>query len=250
LKQVLSTITSNNEVIHGVYLMWLESPEIASAAKPGQFIMVRCGEESILPRPISIHQIDEDRVALLVSVVGKGTEFISECITGEQIELFGPLGNGFTVDPASDKLLIVTGGIGIAPLYFMVEDSLKRGKHVKLMYGTANSERYEISETIDLVSATENGSAGYHGMITDLIPEYIDWADQVFACGPVAMYKAMAQMPELKDKPVQVSLEVRMGCGRGICYGCTIKTVNGLKRVCEDGPVFNLDEVIWDSVNL
>ena len=87
-------------------------------------------------------------------------------------------------------------------------------------------------------------------MITDILPEYIDWADQTFACGPLPMYKAMAQVPELKNKPVQISLEMRMGCGLGVGYACAVKTKHGPKQVCKDGPVFELDEICWESVSL
>jgi len=104
---------------------------------------------------------------------------------------------------------------------------------------------------IKLITTTEDGSAGKKGLVTDLLPEYVDGADQVFACGPMPMYRDMAlKNQELKPdgKPVQISLEVRMGCGLGVCYGCTIKTKNGLKQVCKDGPVFDLDDILWDEL--
>lgn len=139
--------------------------------------------------------------------------------------------------------------MGIAPLYFLAEETLKRGDSVTLLYGTAIENPYpEVSPGIKLVKATEDGSVGYHGMVTDLLSDYVNWADQVFACGPVPMYTTMTRMPDLKNKPVQISLEVRMGCGRGVCYGCTVKTKNGLKKVCQDGPVFNLEDILWDEL--
>jgi dihydroorotate dehydrogenase electron transfer subunit len=101
---------------------------------------------------------------------------------------------------------------------------------------------------INTVKVTDDGSEGFRGLATDLIVNHIDWAHQLFACGPLPMYKTMAQMTELKDKPVQISLEVRMACGLGVCYGCTVKTNNGLKQVCRDGPVFKLDDIVWDEV--
>ena len=113
-----------------------------------------------------------------------------------------------------------------------------------------DKKRYSISPRIKLVSVTEDGTVGDHGRVTDLIPEHIDWADQVFACGPMPMYRDMAlkkQELRLAGKPVQVSLEVGMGCGRGLCYGCTINTRQGRKKVCQDGPVFNLDDILWDE---
>jgi dihydroorotate dehydrogenase electron transfer subunit len=97
------------------------------------------------------------------------------------------------------------------------------------------------------INATEDGSEGFKGLATQLIPHYLEHVDQIFACGPVAMYKTMAKMPELKNKNVQLSLEIMMGCGTGVCYGCTIKTKKGLKQVCKDGPVFEMGEVEWEN---
>jgi dihydroorotate dehydrogenase electron transfer subunit len=107
-----------------------------------------------------------------------------------------------------------------------------------------------LPSSAEIVLATEDGSAGHKGMVTDLLPEYADSADQIFACGPLPMLRYMAKEQKklgIKDKPTQISLEMRMGCGVGVCYGCTIRTKKGLKQVCKDGPVFSLDEVIWDD---
>ncbi len=261
MKQVSATVISNEKLfpefrLHGrlkysgTWLMWLKCPDVAREAKPGQFVMVNCGEECTLPRPFSIHQVNDKGVALFYAVLenGKGTAWLSQCKAGDMVELFGPLGNGFSIDPTSRNLLLVAGGNGIAPLYFLVQEALKRKYSVTLLYGTADRKRYSTSPQIRLVSATEDGAVGHRGKVTDLLPEYIDRADQVFACGPSSMYKTMAQMPELKDKPVQISLEVRMACGLGVCYGCSIRTKTGLKQVCKDGPVFELDDILWGEL--
>jgi len=244
----------------GIHLIWLESPEIASTAQPGQFVMVRCGEvnELLLRRPLSIHQVDttKAKMALLFNVVGKGTRWLSQRKAGDNIDLFGPLGNGFSVSHNSRNLLLVAGGMGIAPLYFLATEALRNGCSVTLLCGTPTAHRYPESllpHQVELVTATEDGTVGHKGMVTDLIPDFIGWADQIFACGPVPMYRAMAQMKELKEKPVQVSLEMRMGCGLGVCYGCTVKTRSGLKQVCKDGPVFDLSDLTdinWDELIL
>ncbi len=255
MKQVIAPVISNSEVMPGVYLIWLESPRIASLAQPGQFVMVRCGEDTVLPRPLSIHQIAENKLALLFSLIGKGTTWLSQREAGDEVDIFGPLGNSFSNYPGSQNLLLVAGGIGIAPLCFLAKETVEKDYPVTLLYGTANKHRYPedlLPHGIKLVAATEDGTVGHRGLITDLLPDFIDSADQVFACGPPAMYRDMYLQREdlLKGKPVQVSLEVRMGCGRGVCYGCTIKTREGLKLVCEDGPVFNLDDIFWDELSL
>ncbi len=254
LKQVVTNVISQERINADYYLMWLDSPEIASEARPGQFVMVRCSKEYCLPRPFSIHQQDGDRLALLFQVIGKGTKWLSHCQAGDKVELFGPLGNGFSIDAASKNLLLVAGGIGVAPLRFLADEAINQGYSVTLLQGALSEKRlyprHLLHSDINLVTATETGTRDSQGMmVTGLVPEFIKKADQVFACGPLAVYKTMAQMPELNTRPVQVSLEVRMGCGRGVCYGCTVKTVHGLKQVCRDGPIFNLHEIFWDELS-
>jgi dihydroorotate dehydrogenase electron transfer subunit len=253
VSQLSSPVVSNREVMPGVSLIWLKSPQIASMAQPGQFVMVCCGEDTLLRRPFSIHRVDEDKtsLALLFSVVGKGTLWLSRCKSGDRIDLLGPLGNGFTIQPATNNILLVAGGIGIAPLFFLAQEATKLGLSAKMCVGMATATKLVINNLlpkgIKYATATEDGTVGHRGMITDLIPEYIDWADQIFACGPSPMYRSMAKMAELKEKPDQISLEVRMGCGLGVCYGCTVKTKSGLKQVCKDGPVFELNDILWDE---
>lgn len=250
-KQVLGRVISNREVMPGVYLIWLQSPLIASVAQAGQFVMVRCGG-NLLRRPFSIHRLDsrKDKLALLFSVVGRGTHWLSQRRRGDELDLLGPLGKGYFIHPEAHNLLLLAGGIGIAPLCFLAQEALEGKYSVTLLYGTADGKRYSVSPQIKLVSATEDGTVGHRGKVTDLLPEYIDWADQVFACGPAAMYRDMAHKRRelLRAKPVQISLEVRMGCGLGVCYGCTVTTRAGLKQVCKDGPVFNLDDILWDGL--
>ncbi len=264
MKQVTATVISNAKFwgeygvqgrrkYLGAWLLWLKCPEVAAKTKPGQFIMVNCAEEYMLPRPLSIHQVNNTDIALFFAVLenGKGTNWLSQRKVSDNIDLLGPLGNGYSIRPSSQKLLLLAGGVGIAPLYFLAQAAITKQYSVTLIHGaTSKLNLYpeKIPPEIELVTVTEDGSAGEKGMITDLLPDFTDWADQIFACGPLPMYKAMTQMPELKDKPIQVSLEVRMGCGRGVCYGCTVKTKRGLKQVCRDGPVFNLDDVLWDEI--
>ena len=146
MKQVLAEVIESREVASGLYLMWLGAAGIAGGAKPGQFVMVRCGEgnELILRRPISIHRTGQEkgRLALLFQVVGQGTGWLAQRQAGEKIDLFGPLGNGFSVPPAASNRLLVAGGIGLAPLCFLAEQALSQGCPVTLLYGTASKERY------------------------------------------------------------------------------------------------------------
>lgn len=270
MKQVVATVIDNRQVFPPGLRHWragsiidnrilrLDCPEVAKEARPGQYAMVKCGPECTLPRPFSVHHVDEQgKVAIFFAVLegGRGTEWLSQLEKGEPIQVFGPLGRGFSIGPASRNLLLVAGGVGIAPLCFLAEVALTRACSVTLVYGTHDKNRYPrrlLPPGVRLISATEDGSVGYHGLATDLIPAYADRADQVFACGPIAMYKEMYRRRNelLKGKPTQVSLEVRMGCGLGVCYGCTVKTRQGLKQVCQDGPVFELEDILWDELGL
>lgn len=241
----------------GSHIIWLECPEIALSAIPGQFVMVKCGRECTMARPFSIHAVSRESIAIYFNVLeeGRGTHWLAERKTGEKIELYGPLGNGFTIDTNAFNLLLIAGGAGIAPLRFLCQEAQRGGRTVTLLMGAqAKNQLYPEkmlpSGINQLIVATEDGSAGKKGLVTHLLPGHIEKADQVFACGPVPMYRTMfaSNRELLKDKQAQVSLEVRMGCGLGICYSCTVKTRQGLKQVCKDGPVFMLDEVLWDEL--
>jgi dihydroorotate dehydrogenase electron transfer subunit len=286
MKQTLATISSNVEVIPGIHLMWIEAPDIAAAAQPGQFITVRCGD-FVLRRPFSIHQSSpltgedpgEGEIAILFKVTGKGTLWLSQRKAGQKIDILGPLGKGFTIAPKSKKLLLVAGGIGIAPLLFLVQQA--SSEHlITLIHGaTTAAQLYTRScqltaigyRTVQFFPVTEDGSMGQKGVATSILPDFLGWADQIYACGPIDMYKTMAlslnpsplkgegrtivgeglvPSHNLKLRKCQVSLEVRMGCGFGACYGCTINTRKGLKQVCRDGPVFELDDIIWQEVRI
>jgi dihydroorotate dehydrogenase electron transfer subunit len=235
---------------------------------PGQFITVRCGDFT-LRRPFSVHQVSSREIALLFKVAGKGTLWLSQRQTGEKIDILGPLGKGFSIESAARNLLLVAGGIGIAPLVFLMRCASSQNQ-VTLIHGAstaaqlypfsfAGKRRSKLSplpKGVQFIPVTEDGSMGKKGMATDISPDFLDWADQVYACGPVDMYKAMAEMSwrakqrNLKLRKCQVSLEVRMGCGFGACYSCTINTKKGLKQVCRDGPVFELDDIIWQEVRI
>jgi dihydroorotate dehydrogenase electron transfer subunit len=266
-KQTLCSVASNVEVMPGIHLMWIEAPDIAVAAQPGQFITVRCGDLT-LRRPFSFHQVSSREIALLFKVAGKGTLWLSQQQTGERLDVLGPVGKGFSIESGARNLLLVAGGIGIAPLVFLMQYAASQHQ-ITLIHGASTAaqlytERCQPTaisyQGVQFVPVTEDGSMGKKGMATDILPDFIDWADQVYACGPLEMYKAMAEMSlrvptlsgrsNLELKKSQVSLEVRMGCGFGACYSCTLNTKKGLKQVCRDGPVFKLDDIIWQEVRI
>ncbi|UCE98153.1 MAG: dihydroorotate dehydrogenase electron transfer subunit [Dehalococcoidia bacterium] len=249
----MAHVGSNSEIIPHVHLIWLENCFFASIARPGQFVMLHCGKDTLLRRPLSIHQTDpvRDRIALLFQVVGQGTSQLAQLKPGSDVDLLGPLGNGFSLSDKSHNILLVGGGIGIAPLPFMARVSKDRGCSVTMLLGATTAKqlcpRYLIPSSIECITTTDDGTKGGKGFLTDMLPEYLDRTDQIFACGPSPMYRVMAKIPAIRDKEVQISLEVRMGCGFGLCYGCSIRTQSGLKKVCKDGPVFELNQILWNE---
>jgi dihydroorotate dehydrogenase electron transfer subunit len=257
LKQISATVISNIELMPGYHFVCVDAPDIAATSQPGQFVTIRCGEELTLRRPLSIHQIAESsQVYFLFKLIGKGTAWLSLRRKGEKLDILGPLGHGFYVRPTSKKLLLVAGGIGIAPLTFLAEQALAQEKSVTLLLGArAKDELYPqkfLPDGTKTIITTDDGSYGEKGKVTDIMPRYVNWADQIYACGPLAMYKTIVDERQQwqNKKPVQVSLETRMGCGIGACFSCSIKTKNGTKRVCLDGPVFNLDDIILEEVKI
>lgn len=252
MRQLIAPVVSNAEIIPQVYLLSMEAPEIAVVAHPGQFVMVRCGgsHDPLLRRPLSIHRVTgAGQVFLLFSVVGRGTRWLSRCRSGDRLDVLGPLGNGFSIRPTTRNILLVAGGIGIAPLAFLAEDAFNAGYRVTLLMGAASAPclhpRGLLPPYGRLAITTEDGSEGTRGMVTDAIDELLEQIDQVFACGPVSMYRSMVAEERLMRTPVQISLETMIGCGLGACYGCVVGTRTGPRQVCHDGPVFELAEIIW-----
>jgi len=256
LKQVLGTVLSNSQLRPSTHLLYLQAPEIAAKAEPGQFVMVRTGEdhEPLLRRPLAVHRVSPlsraSELSLLFSVVGRGTEWLARRAPGDTIDLLGPLGNGF--DVRAHDLLLVAGGIGIAPLVALADAALAAGARVTLILAAPTKNDLYPTEMlpsgVELHLATEDGSAGEKALATDLLADLASGFDQVFACGPLAMYQAMSRDTSLKGKSVQVSLETRMGCGFGVCLGCAIETRHGMRLVCRDGPVFELEDIVWAAV--
>ncbi|HXX59189.1 MAG TPA: dihydroorotate dehydrogenase electron transfer subunit, partial [Dehalococcoidales bacterium] len=183
------------------------------------------------------------------------TDWLSRVKPGETVKMFGAMGNGFNVPKRTKNLLLVAGGIGIAPLCYLAETAVWSGINVTLLMGAANSKllypRRHLPPDVEVVVATDDGSAGHKGFVTEFLPEYATSADRIVACGPLPMYRFMAANMKqfgLQNKSVQISLEMRMGCGVGVCYGCTVRTKNGVKQACADGPVFELGDIIWDEL--
>jgi len=264
LKQLDARVLSNDEFLSypgtTYFLLRINAPEIAAESKPGQFCMLKCGADSLLRRPLSIHAArPSGEIDFLYDDKGKGKNWLSKMAVGAELDIIGPLGNGFDIEEKMNNILLAAGGIGIAPLSFLAERAVSLGKNVTLLAG-ARCKKGLYPHTllpsgitiIEVVESRENNNDLPLGKVTDFLPGCINSADQIFACGPRAMLEAISKQVDNKAiaKPVQVSLEVRMGCGSGTCYGCSIKTKQGMQRVCLEGPVFNIKDIIWQEVTI
>ena len=255
--QERARVISNEPVAGGLLIVRLHSPQIAAQCQPAQFVHVRCGDgiDPLLLRPFSMLTVDRDAGTLdiLYQVVGRGTEILQNRRAGDEILQLGPLGKTFTTPPNQSNLLMIGGGIGIAPLVFLAETMIAQGYTVTLLAGARTAARHLPAEyvppEVEYVLATEDGSAGHHGHVTDLIAEYYLWSDAVYVCGPWPMIAAIDAAYQARawgwnsKKPIQVSLENQMGCAMGVCLGCVVTTPRGYQRVCRDGPVFPLRDL-------
>lgn len=249
-RRVRGRIIRKEEISPGIFDMWLSAEEIAASAAAGQFVSLYSEDESrLLPRPISICEIDkkEGAVRLVFRVAGKGTKEFSRMAAGMELDMVGPLGNGF---PLQEKAaFLIGGGIGIPPMLELARE-LNCEKKVILGYRDSLFLNEEFGQYGDVYIATEDGSAGTKGNVLDAISEHALQADVIYACGPLPMLRAIKLYASLNQIECYVSLEERMACGIGACLGCVCQSkerdahtnVNN-KRICKEGPVFRADEV-------
>ena len=242
-KLIDAKIIDNKCVACDIYRLTIEAD---MSGKPGQFIQVRLpSNEFTLRRPFGIAALKEGQVTMFYRVVGRGTEYLTTLQNGELINLLGALGNGFTL--SDGKVLLVGGGLGLAPLIFAASEL----KDVDVLIGGKNAEEANLWQcefkalVNELFIATDDGSAGIHGFVTELLPEVLskNKYEAILTCGPEIMMRRVAKIAKENNIPCQVSLEKRMGCGLGACLSCSIDTINGRQKICKDGPVFNAEEV-------
>lgn len=250
------TVLSQEQLANGIFSMWIRT-DAAQEAKPGQFISMYTNDGSkLLPRPISICEIDKDneRLRVVYRVTGEntGTEQFSRMRTGETLEIIGPLGNGFPLEKAEGKkAFLIGGGIGVPPILELAKQMNCEEKQIIVGYRDGDTFlREEFEQNGSLYLSTEDGSVGTKGNVMDAIRENHLCADLIFACGPTPMLRAVKQYAEENKVECYISLEERMACGIGACLGCVCQSkekdphsnVNN-KRICKDGPVFRSTEV-------
>jgi dihydroorotate dehydrogenase electron transfer subunit len=205
---------------------------------------------------LELNQLSKDlwrpqagEISLMFAKVGKGTRIMAESRPGDLLSVVGPLGTGFKLEPKTRNVLLVGGGLGMAPLVALADKAISREMTVTLLAG-ARTEANVVPASllpaeIEYVVCTDDGSHGRAGFVTNAVRDFADWADQIFACGPRPMIEALAGLRLSSAKSVQVALEEHMACGLGACLGCVVKTRKGLERVCRDGPVFELGDLRW-----
>lgn len=248
--KMTAKVVSQEQLTDDIFSMWIQAEEIAAAAKPGQFISVYTKDASkLLPRPISLCEIDraEGRLRIVYRVVGAGTGEFSAYQAGDDIEVMGPLGNGFTLK--DKKAFLIGGGIGIPPMLELAKN-LDCEKQMVLGYRDVLFLDKEFEAYGSVYVATEDGSAGTKGNVIDAIRENGLTADVIYACGPTPMLRALKAYAQEKGIECWLSLEEKMACGIGACLACVCQSreVDGHshvhnKRICKDGPVFSAQEV-------
>ena len=288
--QTRARLRHREEVAPGHHLLELEAPDIATHAVPGQFVHVRVSEASdpLLRRPISIARADKasGHIWLLSRTIGRGTAIIADMQPGSHLDLIGPLGNGFPLPEAKSEVLLVAGGVGVAPLMFLADAlrSAPESHYVHGLFGAASEAALamwlEFSGRCDeFTCSTDDGSAGEAGLVTEILARELERIGgdvgrgqrtegpplvprqaagrrgtsprpTVYTCGPRPMMAAVARLCAAANVPCLASLEQFMGCGIGACLGCVVPTYRADKyqRVCKDGPVFDAQEVAWEEL--
>ncbi|NLX17673.1 MAG: dihydroorotate dehydrogenase electron transfer subunit [Desulfobulbus sp.] len=253
--QEKSRVVAVEQLADTFYRLTLSAPQIASSSQPGQFVMAACGPylDPLLRRPFSVHRrCDTHSIQLLFRVVGRGTELLAAKRPGDVLHLIGPLGRGFDIDDA-DRVCLVGGGIGIAPLLFLAEELRLSQRTCTVLLGSRTAgELHQLTVEFNALGcevevATDDGSAGYHGLVADLLGPCLTGVKRCYACGPTPMMARTAQLCLAGRIPCQVSLEAHMACGLGACLGCTVHgTADRYLHICRQGPVLNAEEVAWN----
>jgi dihydroorotate dehydrogenase electron transfer subunit len=260
-------ILFNDRLSPHLYHLGLRSPQIASLVGPGQFLMVRIrgGADPLLRRPFAVHQLSQpEGFEILYKVVGRGTRLLAETGRGSTLDILGPLGRGFELPGENGSVLLVAGGIGIAPLPFLAErlvGSGQKGPYLLWFGGKTDQDLVCVRHFQDLgfvaELVTEDGSLGRKGLVTDHLEDWLFRRQErptlIYSCGPYLMQRRVTQLGTRLGVPVQLAMEALMACGVGACLGCSLRcrpleggTDPYYATVCQHGPVFKGEEIIWE----
>ncbi|HYA49350.1 MAG TPA: dihydroorotate dehydrogenase electron transfer subunit [Burkholderiales bacterium] len=244
------------------HLLTIESPAAGRGARPGQFVMVKVADTAfpLLRRPFSLHDAGPSGVKLFFRTAGVGTEILARKKPGDAVDILGPLGKGFSAGPElqGKRAVLVGGGRGIAPLFFLARELAAARAKPMVLYGGRTVADIPLRDEFEkagfpVLCSTDDGSFGFKGLVTGLLGRELDRspADRLFVCGPDAMMKVVAGMAGERRIPAEFSLESIMGCGIGACWGCVHRirdgTGQGWVKICEEGPVFAGDRIVWED---
>lgn len=251
------SVKDNRQVAKDHFLLTARPLDTIHAPNPGQFFMLSVDSrlDPLLKRPFSLHRFISGDLQFLYRVVGKATAILKAKKTGDTMELIGPLGNGFPVDEREGaKPVLVAGGMGIAPLFALAERLAKR--QPVFLYGARRAEEVFCKDELNSIGiapiiSTDDGTSGRKGIVTELVDEFLSKHQSsssdysIYACGPKPMLASLSGITKKHKVKAYMALEESMACGVGACLGCVIKTVDGYKRVCKEGPVFSSDDIMW-----
>ncbi len=243
MKDTILTVLSNKKIAKNTYECVM-SGDTSDITSPGQFVNIKL-DGFYLRRPISVCDVEGDRLTIIYKVVGKGTEEMAATDSGATWQTLTGLGNGYDLTLSGDAPLLIGGGAGVPPMYLLCKELIRQGKKptVILGFNTKDEVFYKQEFTklgANVIVATADGSEGVKGFVTDAM-EGVDYS-YFYTCGPEPMLKAVYNKSVTSG---QFSFEERMGCGFGACMGCSCKTVTGYKRICKDGPVLKKEEILW-----
>ena len=235
-------LTATREVARGMSVLTLDAAEIARSVRAGQFVNLGWAGGPFLRRPFSVYRADGDQIEVVLKAVGTGTLELLSMRPGDTLSCLGPLGRGFEPPAGTGSVVLVSGGLGVAPMPLAAREAAAGGRRVTWVHGARSaSELCSEWEGDEVVWATDDGSRGFAGTAVAAAPD----GDVVFACGPNRMLAAVAQ----RWPQAQVAVETYMGCGTGVCLGCAVPlTRGGYDRACKEGPVYNAADVEWLSL--
>lgn len=256
--QHTATIVRSAQVADNVYTLEFESERIARATRPGQFLNLKPDEslDPLLRRAYSVHRVRGDNVEVIFNVVGKGSAILAAKREGDRLDVMGPLGVPFHYEGDYATAILVSGGVGIAPMPILGETLLAEGREVVNIHGARTASMIANDGRLANVTfATDDGSLGYHGNVVGALGEFLAGRSlegiRVFACGPNRMLGALGEFCGARGLPLEVSLECQMACGVGICQGCPVEMATGPRKytlVCTHGPNYDIDDIVLDSI--
>ncbi|HET7339505.1 MAG TPA: dihydroorotate dehydrogenase electron transfer subunit [Candidatus Dormibacteraeota bacterium] len=233
-------ITGRREVARGMFVITMHAPEIAASVRAGQFVNLGWSPGPLLRRPFSVYRVVDDEIEIVLKAVGVGTSQLLAMESGDRVSCLGPLGRPFEI--SGSRVVLVSGGLGVAPMPLAARDANNAGAHVTWVHGARTADELcREAEGDAIVWATDDGSRGFHGTAVAAAPD----GDVVLACGPNRMLAAVAERwPE-----AQVAVETYMGCGTGVCLGCAVPlNRGGYDRACKEGPVYRARDIDWTAL--